>query len=76
MLPVTDEKGGQAYDRYSTAYFLRAADKAVFKGNDGRETTAEEWFLRKFESFKKERAEQRVDSVAFGGIEKTLGIKV
>lgn len=76
VLPVTDEEGRQAYDRYSTAYFLRAADKAVFKGNDGRDTTAEEWFLRKFESFTKERAEQRVDSVAFGGIEKTLGIKV
>jgi isopenicillin N synthase-like dioxygenase len=63
-------------DRYSTAYFLRAADNAVFKGNDGKDTTAEQWFLRKFYTFTLSREEQRKDSVAFGGMEKALGVTV
>ncbi|KAE8368137.1 hypothetical protein BDV27DRAFT_122839 [Aspergillus caelatus] len=76
VLPLTDEDGAQPYDRYSTAYFLRAADDAIFVGNDGKNTTADEWFLRKFHSFTQDRSVQRLDSVAFGGMEKTLGVKV
>ncbi len=74
VLPLTDETGAQPFDRYSTAYFRRAADDAVFVGNAGKETTADEWFLRKFRSFTQERSVQRLDSVAFGGMEKSLGI--
>jgi isopenicillin N synthase-like dioxygenase len=76
VLPLTDEKGAQNYHRYSTAYFLRAADAAVFIGNDGKPTTAEDWFLRKFQSFTQDRSVQRLDSVAFGGMEKSLGVNV
>ncbi|KAK3314215.1 hypothetical protein B0H66DRAFT_630699 [Apodospora peruviana] len=77
VMPITDPvTGAQPNDRYSTAYFLRAADDAVFVGNDGKETTADEWFLRKFSSFTKDRSVQRLDSVAFGGMEKTLGVVV
>ncbi|KAB8271695.1 hypothetical protein BDV30DRAFT_240175 [Aspergillus minisclerotigenes] len=76
VLPLTDEDAAQPYDRYSTAYFVRAADDAVFIGNDGKRTTADEWFLRKFHSFTQDRSVQRLDSVAFGGIEKSLGVKV
>ena len=76
VLPLVDEQGNQNYDRYSTAYFLRAADEAIFVGNDGKSTTAEDWFLKKFHSFTQDRSVQRADSVAFGGMEKSLGIAV
>jgi hypothetical protein len=63
-------------DRYSAAYFLRASDSAVFKGMDGEEVTAEQWFLSKYSSFNKTMGEQRVDSVATGGMDKDLGLEV
>ncbi|KAL8704839.1 MAG: hypothetical protein Q9201_002034 [Fulgogasparrea decipioides] len=64
-------------DRYSTAYFLRAADNAIFVGSDGKETTAEQWFFRKFRTFTLSREEQRKDGgVVFGGMEKALGVAV
>lgn len=48
VLPLTDKDSAHLYDRYSTAY-LRAAEDAVFVGNDGKKTTADEWFLREFQ---------------------------
>lgn len=48
VLPLTDKDSAHPYDRYSTAY-LRAAEDAVFVGNDGKKTTADEWFLREFQ---------------------------
>jgi hypothetical protein len=43
---------------------------------DGEEVTAEQWFLSKYSSFNKTMEEQRVDSVATGGMDKDLGLKV
>ncbi|KAE8343796.1 hypothetical protein BDV24DRAFT_149381 [Aspergillus arachidicola] len=67
VLPLTDKDSAPPYDRYSTAYFLRAAEDVVFVGNDGKKTTAEEWFVRKFHSFTQDWSVQRLDSVAVGG---------
>lgn len=73
VLPPDGEMTG---DRYSTPYFLRAGDKAVFKDLDGTEKTAEEWHARKFESFDKNLEEQRLDHVATGGMDADLGTVV
>ncbi|KAF4825455.1 2-oxoglutarate-dependent dioxygenase gloE [Colletotrichum siamense] len=63
-------------DRYSTAYFLRAGDSVVFQGINGQSVTAEEWFLSKYQSFNKTLQEQRLDSVATGGMERDLGVAI
>lgn len=69
--------GGTMKDhRYSTAYFLRPSDSATLKDLEGNAVTAEEWFKRKFKSFTLNLEEQRNDSLAFGGIDRTLKIKV
>ncbi|KAK2130708.1 hypothetical protein NOF04DRAFT_1164002, partial [Fusarium oxysporum II5] len=73
MHRVLPPGGKMVEDRYSAAYFLRASDIAVFKGMDGEEVTAEQWFLSKYSSFNKTMEEQRVDSVATGGMDKDLG---
>ncbi|KAB8217050.1 hypothetical protein BDV33DRAFT_206713 [Aspergillus novoparasiticus] len=46
---------------------LPPTEDAVFVENDGKKTTADEWFLRKFHSFTQDRSVQRLDSVAVGG---------
>ena len=73
VLPVG---GKMIEDRYSTAYFLRAGDDAIFRGTDGKDVTAEQWFLRKFYSFTQPLEEQRKDSITFGGMDKALGTVV
>ncbi|EEU34671.1 uncharacterized protein NECHADRAFT_44650 [Fusarium vanettenii 77-13-4] len=74
MHRVLPPGGKMSKDRYSAAYFLRASDSAVFKGIDGEEVTAEQWFLSKYSSFNKTLQEQRLDSVATGGMDKDLGV--
>ncbi|RGP61347.1 hypothetical protein FLONG3_10581 [Fusarium longipes] len=76
MHRVLPPGGNMSQDRYSAAYFLRASDTAVFKGIDGEEVTAEQWFLNKYSSFNKTLEEQRLDSVATGGMDKDLGVLV
>ncbi|KAF9770290.1 hypothetical protein IL306_012192 [Fusarium sp. DS 682] len=76
MHRVLPPGGKMIEDRYSAAYFLRASDSAIFKGMDGEEVTAEQWFLSKYSSFNKTLQEQRVDSVATGGMDKDLGVQV
>ena len=68
--------GKMSKDRYSAAYFLRASDSAVFKGINGEEVTAEQWFLSKYSSFNKSLQEQRLDSIATGGMDKDLGVLI
>lgn len=76
MHRVLPPGGKMSRDRYSAAYFLRASDSAVFKGVDGEEVTAEQWFLSKYSSFNKSQQEQRLDSIATGGMDKDLGVVV
>ncbi|KOC15941.1 hypothetical protein AFLA70_169g002190 [Aspergillus flavus AF70] len=66
VLPLTDKDSAHPYDRYSTAY-LRAAEDAVCVRKDGKKTTADEWFLRKFHSFTQDSSVQWLDLVAVGG---------
>lgn len=76
MHRVLPPGGSMSEDRYSAAYFLRAGDNVVFKGLDGKEVTAEQWFLSKYSSFNKTLQEQRLDSVATGGMDKELGVLI
>lgn len=76
MHRVLPPGGKMLEDRYSAAYFLRASDSAVFKGINGEDVTAEQWFLSKYSSFNKTLQEQRLDSVATGGMDKDLGLLV
>lgn len=73
---VLPPEGEMLGDRYSTPYFLRASDQAVFKDIDGTEKTAEEWHARKFESFDQNLEEQRLDHIATGGMDADLGTVV
>ncbi|KAJ6437218.1 multidrug resistance protein fnx1 [Purpureocillium lavendulum] len=47
MHRVLPPGGDMSTDRYSAAYFLRAGDGVVFKGINGEDVTAEQWFLSK-----------------------------
>lgn len=76
MHRVLPPGGKMSQDRYSTAYFLRAGDSIVFEGFNGEKVTAEEWFLSKYASFNKPMQEQRMDSVATGGMERDLGVAI
>lgn len=76
MHRVLPPGGKMSEDRYSAAYFLRAGDSVVFKGLNGEEVTAEQWFLSKYSSFNKTMQEQRLDSVATGGMDKDLGVSI
>ncbi|KIL87875.1 2og-fe oxygenase family protein [Fusarium avenaceum] len=76
MHRVLPPGGKMMEDRYSAAYFLRASDSAVFKGINGEDVTADQWFLSKYSSFNKTMQEQRLDSVATGGMDKDLGLLV
>lgn len=76
MHRVLPPGGKMSKDRYSTAYFLRAGDSMVFKGINGEEVTAEQWFLSKYSSFNKTLQEQRLNSIATGGMDKDLGISI
>lgn len=76
MHRVLPPGGNMTEDRYSAAYFLRASDSAVFKGVNGEEVTAEQWFLSKYSSFNKTMQEQRLDSIATGGMDKDLGVLI
>lgn len=63
-------------DRYATAYFLRAGDQTVFEGLNGEKFTAEEWFVSKYDSFKKTLREQDTNPVATGGMARDLGVRI
>ena len=71
VLPIG---GKSTVDRYSTIYFLRAADTATFEASDGKKLNAEEWFQRKFSAFTRPLEEMRKDGLAFGGMDKELGV--
>jgi isopenicillin N synthase-like dioxygenase len=76
MHRVLPPGGEMSQDRYSTAYFLRASDSAVFDGINGEQVTAEQWFLSKYASFNKTMREQRLDSIATGGMESDLNVAI
>lgn len=76
MHRVLPPGGKMSQDRYSAAYFLRASDSAVFKGVNGDVVTAEQWFLSKYSSYNKTLQEQRLDSIATGGMDRDLGVLV
>ncbi|KPM44140.1 hypothetical protein AK830_g2475 [Neonectria ditissima] len=76
MHRVLPAGGSMSQDRYSIAYFLRAGDSVVFEGVNGEKVTAEEWFLSKYQSFNKTLQEQRLDSVATGGMDRDLGVAI
>lgn len=76
MHRVLPPAGKMVEDRYSTAYFLRAGDDTVFKGVDGKEVTANEWFQRKYHSFNQSLQEQREHAIATGGMDRDIGVKI
>ncbi|KAK8129188.1 hypothetical protein PG999_001568 [Apiospora kogelbergensis] len=73
---VVPPNGKQVAHRYATAYFLRAGDDTVFEGLNGEKMTAQEWFVNKYDSFKKTLPEQDSNPVATGGMAKDLGVRI
>ena len=73
---VVPPTGRQVTHRYATAYFLRAGDQTVIEGLDGEKVTAQEWFDKKYDSFKKTLRQQDSHPVATGGMAKDLGVRI
>ena len=69
VLPVDNL---QFRDRYSVAYFLRAADNVEFRDSNGIEANMDSWYVKKFDMYKKPHEEQRRQNVLTGGMEDEL----
>ncbi|KAK4504434.1 hypothetical protein PRZ48_005350 [Zasmidium cellare] len=59
----------QEEDRYSIAYFLRAADNIKFIDSMGRSTTAKQWHDEKFDVFRESHEDQAKRPILTGGVE-------
>ncbi|KAK4502078.1 hypothetical protein PRZ48_007889 [Zasmidium cellare] len=60
----------QREDRYSIAYFLRAADNTKLTDNSGRSVSAKAWHNEKFDVFRESHEEQAKRGILTGGMER------
>ncbi|KAF9889004.1 hypothetical protein FE257_007981 [Aspergillus nanangensis] len=64
---VIPKRGLQHEDRYSIAYFLRAANETQFIDSTGRQISAEQWHKEKFNVFRETHEEQGKLPILTGG---------
>jgi len=67
VIPI-DSQG----DRYSVAYVLRAADTTEFQDSNGEQTSAEDWYSRKYAMFEMPHEVQKKETVLTGGMAQEL----
>lgn len=67
VMPITERQEEQ---RYSIIFFLRTEDNAIVRDHEGRELTAQEWHARKMIAYHQSAAEQALNTVITGGVEK------
>ncbi|KAI1127807.1 2OG-Fe(II) oxygenase family oxidoreductase [Nemania abortiva] len=65
---VVPVPGHEAEYRYSTAYFLRPENEAVFQTSENTSVSALDWHDRKYDIFKADHAEQEKNTILTGGI--------
>lgn len=68
--------GLQHEDRYSIAYFLRAANDSQFKDSTGRFISAKEWHDAKFDVFRETHEQQASLPILTGGMERMESLVV
>jgi isopenicillin N synthase-like dioxygenase len=66
----------QHEDRYSIAYFLRAANDTQFTDSAGREISAKQWHDEKFDVFRETHEEQEKMPILTGGMERLESIVI
>ncbi|KAL4812051.1 putative 2OG-Fe(II) oxygenase family oxidoreductase [Aspergillus spinulosporus] len=66
---VIPTQGLQHEDRYSIAYFLRAANDITFTDSRGRQISAKQWDDEKFDVFRETHEEQEKLPILTGGME-------
>ncbi|RAK87876.1 putative 2OG-Fe(II) oxygenase family oxidoreductase [Aspergillus costaricaensis CBS 115574] len=66
----------QHEDRYSIAYFLRAANDTIFTDSTGRNISAKQWHDEKFDVFRETHEEQERQPILTGGMERQEAIVV
>jgi isopenicillin N synthase-like dioxygenase len=73
---VIPTQGVQHEDRYSIAYFLRAANNTQFTDSAGRRVSAKQWHDEKFNVFRETHEEQEKLPILTGGMERLESIVV
>jgi isopenicillin N synthase-like dioxygenase len=62
----------QAEDRYSISYFLRASDSTEFKDSNDDESSAKNWYLKKYEMYEMPHTIQKQQTTLSGGMAQEL----
>jgi isopenicillin N synthase-like dioxygenase len=65
---------GQVGDRFSVSYFLRANNNTEFKASDGSNSSAKDWYFRKYDTYSRPHKEQRKEPVLTGGMREMIGM--
>ncbi|KAA8650878.1 hypothetical protein EYZ11_005837 [Aspergillus tanneri] len=64
--------GIQTEDRYSISYFLRASDSTEFEDSNGDESSAKNWYLKKYETYELPHIIQKQQTTLSGGMAQEL----
>ncbi|OJJ65685.1 hypothetical protein ASPBRDRAFT_139561 [Aspergillus brasiliensis CBS 101740] len=62
----------QTEDRYSISYFLRASDSTEFEDSNGDDSSAKQWYLKKYEMYELPHAIQKEHTTLSGGMAQEL----
>ncbi|KAJ5600822.1 hypothetical protein N7450_001889 [Penicillium hetheringtonii] len=62
----------QAEDRYSISYFLRASDSTEFEDSNGDDSSAKQWYLKKYETYELPHIIQKEQTTLSGGMAQEL----
>ncbi|KAE8137268.1 hypothetical protein BDV38DRAFT_293023 [Aspergillus pseudotamarii] len=70
VLPID----GQVGDRFSISYFLRANNNTEFMASDGSNSSARDWYFKKYATYEKPHDEQKREPVLTGGMRELIGV--
>ncbi|GLA74670.1 hypothetical protein AtubIFM55763_005916 [Aspergillus tubingensis] len=62
----------QTEDRYSISYFLRASDSTEFEDSNGEDSSAKQWYMKKYEMYELPHTIQKEHTTLSGGMAQEL----
>ncbi|GLA87653.1 hypothetical protein AtubIFM56815_002079 [Aspergillus tubingensis] len=62
----------QTEDRYSISYFLRASDSTEFEDSNGENSSAKQWYMKKYELYELPHTIQKEHTTLSGGMAQEL----
>ncbi|GKZ50746.1 hypothetical protein AbraIFM66951_004110 [Aspergillus brasiliensis] len=62
----------QTEDRYSISYILRSSDSTKFEDSNGDDSSAKQWYLKKYEMYELPHAIQKGHTTLSGGMAQEL----